>query len=224
MADVTISYNYYEDPTNLKLVMKYHKDHGEVDGIHFTIIDDASPTKPINLKEVPDWWSVYRIKDDVGWNNEGAKNLAMDVSHTEWNLIGDADHPVKDKSVRMLPDLVDTLDPNTAYRPVRTGGKPRGVNCFLLTKTLFWKAGGYDETYQGLYGYDCTLDWALRETATLENHFDTIELDSIHDGSILNRAEKQRQNDEFWAMKKKVDAGEIEKDPRRCKFRWEQIQ
>lgn len=222
MADVTISYNYYEDPISLKAVLDWHKnDH--VPGINFTIIDDGSSKHPLNADQIPPHWNIYRITEDVGWNNEGAKNLAMHVSDTEWNLIGDADHPVRHHSVRSLPSLVDTLDPTIAYRPVRMVGKKRGINCFLLTKTLFWDIGGYDETYQGLYGYDCTLDFALKERDALNNHFETVELDAIADRSTLTRTQKTAQCAKFWEKHEAVKNGEIEADPRRLKFTWERV-
>jgi hypothetical protein len=129
---------------------------------HFRLIvvDDGSPTGPATP---PDYdlgfpLEIYRIGVDRPWNQDAARNIAVHHAPDGWLLLTDMDHMVPEATLHDI--MKNTLDPAWAYRFRRVSAPnmtPHHVhpNSWLLTKALFDKIGGYDETLCiGAYGTD----------------------------------------------------------------------
>jgi hypothetical protein len=144
--------------------------------IRIVVIDDGSPepAEPIVREArltIPGVHvELYRIKEDIPWNRNGARNLGAHVATTPWLLHTDIDHVLPPGEAEKL--LEQKLTPNHWYRfrrfrvgtadetrkkdtlpPDATFGeiKPHG-DSYLCTRELYWKVGGYDEDYSGALG------------------------------------------------------------------------
>lgn len=105
--------------------------------------------------------SLFRVTEDKGFNSHGARNLAMKHTTTEWNVLIDVDYRLVN-----VDNLIEQLDGNELevdaphfFSVVHTyAGKTHpervSINDFLVTKSLFWKAKGYDPEFIGIHAGD----------------------------------------------------------------------
>jgi len=117
---------------------------------------------------------VWMIGIDVPWNQPEANNLAFLKSRTEWICRTDIDHYFDPSQVARMLLLIEDKGPESAevFSFSRRFGslltpsssswwrsrvwpflKPH-PNTLLLTKTTYWEAQGFDESFSGNYGYD----------------------------------------------------------------------
>lgn len=131
----------------------------KLNNIEYIIIDDYSdvPLKPIkgNIET-----TVYRILQDIPWNQPGAKNLGVFVAKYEWLLLTDIDHIIKKETLEFISNY--NLDKNTIYKFKRFDlDNDKEIhsheNSMLLHKDLYTLIGGYDEDFCGHHGYDDTF-------------------------------------------------------------------
>lgn len=167
MPELTLCVPVYRNPAMLARQAEEWEKYSA--GIHVIVVDDGSPEPhaPIVSGTRAE---VYRILTDIGWNRGGARNLAATVARTEWIVHVDVDH--------LLPaDSADRLlhfkpEPGAWYRfprwrvgaadETRKKDKvPRDmtfapihphIDSYLIERSLFWRAGGYDEDYSGCLG------------------------------------------------------------------------
>jgi hypothetical protein len=139
--------------------------------IEIVIVDDGSPEPAVavpfgagagTLPEI----SIYRITEDRPWHQHAARNLGAHVARAPWLLLTDMDHMLTAENAEALIKRLGKLDPGTAYFLNRIeadtglptlGGDNRPKphpNSFVMTRDLYWEAGGYDEDYCGIYGTD----------------------------------------------------------------------
>lgn len=142
------------------------------DKLQMIIVDDfsADPVEPhVRLWNDPRV-HVFRVTENKGFNSHGARNLAMQHSTTEWNVLIDIDYKLVgvDSLLQQLEN--DELEPNLIHHfPVahvyddQTQPHRESINDFLITKTLFWKAGGYDPEFIGLHHGDRAFLARVRE-------------------------------------------------------------
>lgn len=167
MKHLTLVMPYYRNPTMLEFQYSTWASYSDAIKSCFdvVIVDDGSPVeraidviRPAGLPAV----SIYRVKEDRPWHQHGARNLGAYVAEGPWLLLTDMDHVVpqttlerliglKDQRAYMLarldaPDLTPTLD--------RHGNRKPHPNTFVMRKSTFWRVGGYDEDYCGVYGTD----------------------------------------------------------------------
>lgn len=133
----------------------------------FIIVDDGSP-QPAIMVPRPDWLtslSIYRVLEDRPWHQHGARNLGAHQARGQWLLLTDMDHILTADAARKLFELLPELDTDCIYMMHRVEadtGLPTaqyGVtkphpNSFVVTRDTFWRIGGYDEDYCGIYGTD----------------------------------------------------------------------
>jgi hypothetical protein len=133
------------------------------------IVDDGSPepAAPVVASlEHPFPIRVFRIAQDVRWNWLAARNIGLHHAAEGWVLVTDMDHVVPESTADAL--VYGKHDPAVIYgfsRIEHTGDKVSAhPNSWFLTREMFWKVGGYDETLSGHYGTDG--DWRRRCAAT----------------------------------------------------------
>jgi hypothetical protein len=127
--------------------------------INVIVVDDGSPRWPAEIvghEGVVRSARLFRVDVDVRWNQDACRNIGMHQTATKWNLLTDIDHLVPADTWAVL--LSKPLDPDTIYKfarrePDGTPYKPH-PNSWLLTREVYWKAGGYDERFAGWYGTD----------------------------------------------------------------------
>lgn len=134
------------------------------------VVDDGSPTSPaldvLKSAQLPFPIRLFRIDIDVRWNWLAARNIAMHHAPEGWCLMTDMDHVLTPEAAEELVHA--ELDEGTIYRLSRREHTGQTVhphpNTMVLTRSMFWKAGGYDEALSGHYGTDG--DWRRRLAAT----------------------------------------------------------
>lgn len=152
--------------------------------IEIVIVDDGSPDPaalvpmPIEPgRRLPDI-SIYRVAEDRPWHQHAARNLGAHVAKGPWLLLTDIDHMLTADQADALLKRIGRLDPQTAYFLHRieadTGEPTLGKddqpkphpNSFVMTRDLYWQAGGYDEDFCGIYGTDGLFKERLFRIAT----------------------------------------------------------
>lgn len=151
---------YYDDDTRneAKHLERLLKQVVEYDNLKLIVVDDASPNVP--AKDViadykNDNITLFRVKKDIGFNSHGGRNLAMQHTTTEWNLLVDVDNMIVGMD-NVLEQLYTLEKDRMHFFPVvhtfsgKTSPTRPSINDFLITKKLFWSVEGYDSE---LFGY-----------------------------------------------------------------------
>lgn len=139
---------------------------------HFRLIvvDDGSPTYQLCeiTSDPPGLARVFRIETDVPWNWLAARNIGAKEAQDGWLLMTDIDHVVSIETLESVMYGVHRTDTIYGFSRIEHTGEviEPHKNSWLLTKEMFWKVGGYDETLSGHYGTDG--DWRLRCAQTAE--------------------------------------------------------
>ena len=173
MPDLTLVAPYYENPGMLAVQLEgWHQwADKRKDRFGVILVDDGSPHFPAAEVSRPEGLpnlQIYRVLEDRPWHQHAARNLGAHVAPDGWLLLTDMDHVLPESSARAIFKRLDRgqLDPGTIYmldRIEADTGEPtlneRGArkpdpNSFLLTRELYWRIGGYDEDYCGIYGTD----------------------------------------------------------------------
>lgn len=140
------------------------------ESVEIVLVDDCSPEPAIAVPR-PDRLpplSIYRVTEDRPWHQHAARNLGAHVAAGPWLLLTDMDHMLPESSAASLLKRIrmGSLDETTTYMLDRveadTGAPTLGrdgtpkphPNSFVLTREHFWRIGGYDEDYCGVYGTD----------------------------------------------------------------------
>lgn len=184
MDRIQLIYPYYENPGMLKLQIKNWNSMPWQLKERFKIIlvDDGSPNSPavdvlldnpledVNLE-------LYRVLEDIPWNQNGAHNLGMNRAADGWCLVTDIDHIVVPSEMNKLFDLKAATGKYYTFarrqiRELQVADFKRHPNSWLLTKEMYWKSGGYDEDFAGHYGSDSVFRTALRQAARGVVHLD----------------------------------------------------
>lgn len=134
--------------------------------IKIILVDDGSPEpaadvpRPLGLPEL----EIYRVKEDRPWHQHGARNLGAHVAPEGWLLLTDMDHMLTaDHAVELLGReldpgtvyMLDRIEADTGEPTIGAKGNPKPhPNSFVMTREMYWKVGGYDEDYCGIYGTD----------------------------------------------------------------------
>ncbi len=170
---IHLVYPYYENPNFLAHQLAHWMSfpYSLRMWLRATIVDDGSPKSPAlsvlrRKVALPFPVRLFRIDVDVRWNWLAARNIAMHHAPEGWCLMTDMDHVLTADAASELVHAA--LDPGIIYRlsrHERTGTKIHPhPNTMLLTRSMFWRAGGYDEALSGHYGTDG--DWRRRLAAT----------------------------------------------------------
>lgn len=139
--------------------------------IRFNIVDDGSPeetAEPIIREAGIDAdIRLYRTLVDVPWAWPFCRNLMMrEIPDGEWAIMTDIDHVLPTKAAERL---LDKHKKETCYYVpyrVKADGSPykQHPNTYVISKDLFWRAGGYSEQFLGYYGTDAAWRRQLQVT------------------------------------------------------------
>lgn len=167
MKGLTVIFPYYENAGMLKKQLEifnaYPKDIRK--RLELIVVDDGSglgkraeeAIQDLGLKWEGYSFRLYRILTDLRWNWLQARNLGAKEAGNDWLLLTDIDHIILNKTMVKIIETefdnryfytfprVNWVD-NSEYKP--------HPNSYLMSKKLYWKIGGYDETFAGHYGTD----------------------------------------------------------------------
>ncbi len=139
---------------------------GLKDRIEVVLVDDGSPTDPAANVPRPDGLPplrIYRVLIDKPWNQHGARNLGATMADGPWLFLSDMDHVLPAESLERLMGhrnsgavyMFRRVDAPNMTLTLRPNGKPKPhPNTFAMTKEMYWRIGGYDERFCGIYGTD----------------------------------------------------------------------
>lgn len=154
MNKLTLIQTYYNEPEDLQRCIDQWN-HITSD-IEIILVDDGSIKLPaadvIAKNKIRDniSFSLYRVTEDIGFNSHGCRNLAAKVAEGDWLLFIDIDHTINPGDVdKLVNDTVlesySWYKLNTYYRdPAK---KSLTLNQYVVDPTLYWDAGGYNESY-----------------------------------------------------------------------------
>lgn len=174
---------YYANPSILELHLAEWREWSGLakEMIEIVLVDDGSPVPCAapNERGVLPRISILRITEDRPWHQHAARNLGAHVAAGPWLLLTDMDHVLTAANADALLMRLHRLDDETAYflhrieadtgKPTMTqdGATPKPhPNSFVMTRALYWQAGGYDEDYCGIYGTDGLFKDRLFRIAT----------------------------------------------------------
>ncbi len=136
--------------------------------IEIVIVDDGSPEPAVDVPrpEGLPALRIFRMLEDRPWWQHGARNVGAHEAQAPWLLLTDMDHVLTASAADALLKRLPRLDAETAYflhrieattlePTIGRDGQPKPhPNSFVMTRELFWRAGGYDEDFCGIYGTD----------------------------------------------------------------------
>lgn len=161
--EITIVMAYYENAMMLHRQLEEWKNYPFPfkQYLRAIIVDDGSQDEPAwnNMVVDPGFpIRLFRIKQDIPWNQNGARNLGMHHANG-WCLLTDMDHLLPSACVGSVVNM--KLKRDFAYRPLRTlvdgSDYKRHPNTYLIHRDLYWDIGGFDESFAGYYGSDSTF-------------------------------------------------------------------
>lgn len=231
MRDVTLCMAYYLN-AGMLAVQYEHLAAMPADlktGLRLIVVDDGSPRDPATPPASDPGFPVeiYRMLQDVRWNQDACRNLAVDRAATDWLLLTDMDHMIPEATLRKA--ITKALDPATVYRFSRVSApdmapyKPH-PNSWLLTKAVFDRMGGYDEAMAGFYGTDADFRDRVQAVApivTLKEHLIRVPREVIPDASTTTY-ERKTPEDGAAIRAVKVQRREGWR-PLRGSFAWELV-
>ena len=115
MKKLSIIYPFYQHCKWLHFMMKWLNDYPSDLNIEVIIIDDGSPKSILdeirasNLL-VPSFVKIYRIEQDIPWNQGGAYNLGAYLAESDWLLKLDFDHFIYTTQLKKLIALSKQKD------------------------------------------------------------------------------------------------------------------
>ena len=236
MSDpVSLIMAYYENPTMLQI----HYDHikklpASIRGqMYLVIVDDGSPVESVAKPPSEDLgicgFQLYRMDQDIRWNQDACRNIGARHAETEWMILTDMDHVVpvetwvqltgrswcRDVAYtfgrKMMPDMKD-------YKA--------HPNSWFMSKRLYDEMGGYDERFAGIYGTDGDFAERLRKVAPVKGlkvPLICYPRSVVPDASTTTYLRKQPEDDAGKRRVKEQRAKEKNKKPKRYLFPYHRV-
>lgn len=234
---VTVVIPHYNQP--LMLARQMEEASKYPDGIRVLVVDDGSKEHPAVVPPLPNV-ELYRIKDDIPWNVGGVRNLATRVCPTDWMFGVGIDHLLPAECAEALLEF--DADPDVWYRmnryrvgaadatrrkdkiadDVEFGPVAPGMDIWLMHRSKFFKAGGYNEYYSGSLGGGSEFLKRCGEPQMLPESIVThvYTRHAIADASVTGLS---RDTTQYRAKLLRAKHGKL-KPPRPLNFDWTRVQ
>lgn len=172
---ITMVFPYYEQPPLLERQIDSWRNYPPAvkQNLSVIIVDDASPDHPardvLANQGLPFPVHLFRLAEKVRWNQHAARNIGMHQAAEGFCAILDMDLIVPGDTLLGL--IYGEHFPDVVYRFSRrrhTGETTHPhANAWFMSREMFWRVGGYDESFAGIWGTDD--DWRRRcaQTATI---------------------------------------------------------
>lgn len=169
-----------------------------LDRIHFVVVDDASPLRitPPRLDLNLTW---LRIREDIRWNQGGARNLGVTYAKSDNILLTDLDLHFPESTLRALVEaapcgknIYKFMEKDRASGKLHKGHP----NTFFLSRARFLRFYGYDEEFTGNYGAeDFRFVKFQKAQGSRQKYFDTRHTYSVRTEIDRKRAYHSLQRD-----------------------------
>jgi len=196
---VTLIYPYYCNPDFLRQQVAWWGSfpahlRAKLSAI---VVDDGSPQPAEDVlrdSALPFPVRLFQIEVDVRWNWLAARNIGFKHAQSGWCAVTDIDHVIPETTASSL--VYGHHDQSVIYGFSRRESTGETIashpNSWFLTREMFWKVGGYDETLSGYYGTDGDWRRRLAATAPMEILADRL-LRYEYDGDSSTTAYKRKQ-------------------------------
>ncbi|KAJ8606918.1 hypothetical protein CTAYLR_008623 [Chrysophaeum taylorii] len=189
-AALTLALTYFENEVYLAQQLAKFAAVAVEKRIFLVIVDDGSregrrayehASSLANEASLFERIAIYEIDRNLGFNVAGARNLAFAMAPTEYVLLMDMDtQPTMaflDQALGLAAFAAKRLASSAHgthvvfHRFVRESRCKRDLGphpaVMLLSKAAYWRAGGCDEDFAGLYG-STHFRWRAQRTPTVE--------------------------------------------------------
>ena len=248
---ISINITYYNEPHFLTWwydAMLRMEDQGCP--FILNIGDDGSMRVPatefFEMKSPTQNMRLFRVKEDIGFNSHGTRNLLMKQTTTDWNLNSDIDRRYPDTTLRSIFKNEPFLNKKHYYsfwERYQSSPDRFSVNEYLVHRETFWKTGGYDEEFVNIHFGDRYFLDTLRRVAKrkkvsfwkvkyVRGARDVIWTDTphtiypddrtlIHPNAIWGDRDKRFALKEFVQERNKTHEGRMSKKV--INFEWERV-
>ncbi len=139
----------------MQLLSKYASYSSEVlDHIQFVIVDDGSPME-YEIPDLPLNLTWLKVKQDIRWNQAGARNLGVLYAKSDNVIATDLDHEFPEVTFAKLLKLKSVGKRLYKFwrKNPEDGSWHKGhPNIFMFSRGRFFELFGYDEEFAGGYG------------------------------------------------------------------------
>ncbi len=190
------------------------------DRTKFILVDDGSP-QSLRLPQIDLNLTIARVKEDIPWNQPGARNLGAHIADTDYLFFADIDHEITIDALKKAHEKMK--DPLTIYRFKRVlNGQPLYPHpcSFIISKKAFNLIGGFDEDFSGHRGHDDTMFRLVAERRLNDDMIDGALI--LHEMALtrnLNRDHARNKN--LLETKKQLLAKGAYTNGKRLRFKWE---
>lgn len=241
MVHLSIVIPYYSNPEMLSLQYQIWAEYPErlKSSIEIVIVDDGSPfepaahvARPLALPRL----SIYRVLVDKPWNQHGARNLGARQAEGDWLFLTDMDHVLSAESLEKVVELKERQAVYTFGRldaPLMTptlgrrGELKPHPNTFMMTREMFWRIGGYDERWCGIYGTDAFFRRRAKVFAELHHLPDVpvvrFSREIIADASTRTLSRKEGRGDSRRLLMERIEREGSEDQIETLTFPWERV-
>ena len=162
---VTIIVNCYAEIDNASFVVNLVRHYQELppslkEKFELILVDDHSPHALASFIEGHLNMRIFRIDDDIPWNQPGARNLGVIYSRSDKIVMHDVGQCLPQ---RTLEKIVEMADPSKRiYKFVGVSERDASVklpshpNTLFMSRARFLRYYGYDEEFAGHYGREDT--------------------------------------------------------------------
>jgi hypothetical protein len=201
---VTFIYPYYCNPVFFAKQIEHWLAYPKAirDNLSAIVVDDGSADgkkaeQVVIGYPLPFSIRLFYIDVDVRFNWIAARNIAMQYAPEGWCLGTDMDHMVPLKTAEAL--IWKRHSSECIYRLQRMEHTGERIhphpNSWFMTRDMFWRFGGYDESFSGYYGTDGEARRRWVKTApvrTLQEYL--VRHECIGDSSTINYKRKQPED------------------------------
>jgi len=235
---LTIIYAYYDNPKMfIRQQLEWIKYPTDIcKKVKFIVVDDCSPKWAAEKKYKYLDMKIFRMKQDIPWNMDACRNLAVSQTKTKWIFLSDMDHVLPVISIKKILEKINDLHMDQDYfytftrvdAPDLTEYKDH-PNTYLMTRGLYDKVGGYDETFAGFYGTDGHFRRALKHYSKGYHRLDISIVryprEVISDASTTSLDRKKGRDTERGGKYRKKALRDLQDGtrPKTLSFQWEQI-
>lgn len=159
-VQLSIIVNCYVEPANREAAARLLACYDQVDDalkprIELILVDDHSPLR-IDPPSKPGLKArLFRIDEDIAWNQPGARNLGAVHARADRLLMHDMGQHAPSNTLRRLLSMRPPGQRIYKFRRVEEGtgrALPPHANSLFLSRTRFLQWFGYDEQFAGHYG------------------------------------------------------------------------